>query len=224
MLSQHRRPLWWRWCWWWWWWTSVSRHLPAPLHGGSAAFPSPNHFYSDTCSGLALFHRLSSITFPTPDVFPPRFRTRILWFPPLLSRGFVVCFDLARINRVRGFIYVYILCLLFIFISTSMLLVSARWDSLRLVKRRKSILQEFLKGFRQSSSSSVLLIKFWKGFKIVVEIFKNENSMGTKESLAREELFDSIKWINVFVYLVITNYKPKSQIFTNRNDSSVNCN
>lgn len=37
-----------------------------------------------------------------------------------------------------------------------------------------------------------MLIKFWKGFKIVVEIFKNENSMGTKESLAREELF-SIK-------------------------------
>lgn len=58
----------------------------------------------------------------------------------------------------------------------------------------------------------------------MVEIFKNENSMGTKESLAREELFDSIKRINVFVYLVITNYKLKSQIFTNRNDSSVNCN
>lgn len=86
-----------------------ARHLPethlctVPLR----LFPPlSNHSYSDTWSGLALFHPLSSITSPpTPDVFPPRFRTRILWFP-VVSRGFVIAyFDLARINRTRGLKY-----------------------------------------------------------------------------------------------------------------------
>lgn len=182
-----------------------ARHLPethlctVPLR----LFPPlSNHSYSDTWSGLALFHPLSSITSPpTPDVFPPRFRTRILWFL-VVSRGFAIAyFDLARINRTRGLKYFASLAFFFIimafvlFIFMLWLPCDARiffeiflWEYyyefllsiyyIYLIFERFSTIIEM----RYEQCLVPLLIKFWKGFKIVLEIFKNINKLDEIEN------------------------------------------